>query len=91
MGTRTVGNCVYGWRNDYQKTAAEERKVCAERQCVKVSQEVVNDPIKSTRTDTPPELADATRGHGPPTSTRHWVTVMEMSDLDHLKNHCQRY
>jgi len=41
--------------------------------CVKVSQEVVNGPIKSTRMDTPPELAKATQDHGQGTSTRHWV------------------
>lgn len=58
----------------YQITAAEEWKVCAERQPVKVSQEAVNGPVKSTRRDKPPKSANTSRGHGPPISSKHWVT-----------------
>lgn len=76
---RTVGNCVCGWRNDYQKTAAEERKVCAERQRVKVSQEAVNGPIKSTRMNTPPQ--------GGQCHKRPWPTSINqvLGNLGHVR------
>lgn len=65
---------VCGWTKVYQITTAEEWKVCAERQPVKVSQEAVNSPIKSTRSDKPPKSANTSRGHSPPTSAKIWLT-----------------
>lgn len=65
---------VCGWIEVYQIITTEEWKVCAERQPVKVSQEAVNGPIKSTRSDKPPKSANTSRRHCPPASAKLWVT-----------------